>query len=328
VTAAGPLGARRAALYEPEIDLFFRPEMALEKDPRENQSRSPSKPARFVAHAAALPLGAHLRRVPFEPLGPEDFLLAHEADYVEGFFRGQEPHASANGLAWSREFATTVRYTNGSLVAAVVAALERPSRIALSPTSGFHHAAPEGGSAFCTFSGQVIAALRVFRARGARGAWIDLDGHFGNSIEDSRAFRPELDAAIPAWAHINPAGRHRAYLRDLEERLGVLGERVLSGDIDYVGFAHGADSHEWDDLGVQCTTAEWIAASRLVYGAIDRWSRTLGRALPLVLALFGGYRDDDPDSVLELHAADVSIALSTLAGLDVEHRPKVARRRR
>jgi len=324
----GMTGTSAGALYEPEIDLFFRPEMALEKDPRENESRSPSKPGRFVAHVAGLPLGAHLRRVPFEPLRPDDFLIAHEPAYVEGFFAGREPHASANGLAWSREFATTVRYTNGSLVAAVAAALERPARIALSPTSGFHHAAPEGGSAFCTFSGQVIAALRVFRARGARGAWIDLDGHFGNSIEDSRAFRPELDAAIPAWAHINPAGRHRAYLNDLAARLEVLGGHVLAGAIDYVGFAHGADSHEWDDLGVQCTTAEWIEASRLVYGAVERWSRALGRPLPLVLSLFGGYREDDPDSVLELHAADVSIALSTLAGLDVEHAPRVARRRR
>jgi acetoin utilization deacetylase AcuC-like enzyme len=315
-------------LYAPEMDVFYRPEMALGADPRENVSRSPSKPARFVAYVAGLPLGAHLRRVSFEPLATEAFLLAHEAAYVEGFFAGREPHASANGLAWSREFATTVRYTNGSLVAAVEAALACPSRIAFSPTSGFHHAAPEGGEAFCTFSGQVIAALRVFRARGARGAWIDLDGHFGNSIEDSRAFRPELDAAIPAWAHINPAGRHRAYLQDLAERLEVLGARVRAGDVEYVGFAHGADSHEWDDLGRQCTTEEWLAASRLVYGAVERWSRALGRPLPLVLSLFGGYRDDDPDSVLELHAADVSIALSTLAGLDVEHRPRVAPRRR
>jgi acetoin utilization deacetylase AcuC-like enzyme len=309
--------------HEPLIELYFRPEMAVQVDPSGNYSRSPSKPRRFVEHVAELPLAAHLHRTDFSPLEHADFRLAHTAAYVEGFFGGQAPHATANGLRWSPAFAETVRYTNGSLVAAVLGALEHPSRIALSPTSGFHHAQPKGGGGFCTFSGQVIAALRAYRERGARGAWIDLDGHFGNSIEDSRAFAPDLDAAIPAHAHINPQGRHQAYLRDLEARLERLGRHVLRGEIDYVGFAHGADSHEWDDLGSQCSTEEWLASSRLVYGAIAGWSRALGRPMPVVLALFGGYREDAPDSVLELHAADVSIALSTLAGLSVEHTPTV-----
>lgn len=311
--------------HETTVDLYFRPEMTVRSDPRGNYSKSPSKPGRFVAHVEGLPLGAHLRRVDFAPLTNADFRLAHTAAYVEGFFAGEAPHARANGLAWTPDFADSVRYTNGSLVAAVLGALERPSRIALSPTSGFHHARPEGGSGFCTMSGQVIAAVRAYRARRARGAWVDLDGHFGNSIEDSRGFVPELEHAIPRYAHINPSGSHERYLTDLRASLETLGRHVLRGDIDYVAFAHGADSHEWDDLGHQCSTEEWLEASRIVYGAIARWSDALGRQVPVVLALFGGYRDDDPVSVLELHAADLAIGLATLSGAPVEHVPRVKR---
>jgi hypothetical protein len=70
-------------------------------------------------------------------------------------------------------------------------------------------------------------------------------------------------------------------------------------------FAHGADSHEDDDLGGQCTTAEWLDASSLVYGMLDRVGLQLRRPVPLTLALFGGYREDKYEAVLRLHTADL-----------------------
>lgn len=316
------------AMHTEIVSVFYRPEMTVARDPRGNYSKSPSKPGRFMVHARETPLAPHLRVEPaFAPLAPDDFLVAHERGYVEGFFAGEDPHATSNGLAWSPAFADTVRYTNGSLVAALEAALETPSCLALSPTSGFHHAQPDAGSGFCTFSGQVIAALRAWRARRVRGAWIDLDGHFGNSIEDTRDFAPDLDEAIPRGCNVNPSGSHRAYLRDLSRKLDALGARVLSGEIGYVCVAHGADSHEWDDLGGQCTTAEWLEASRRVYRAIRGWSARLARPVPVVLALFGGYRDDAPDSVLELHVADLAIAIEELAGARLRYEPRVERPR-
>lgn len=92
--------------------------------------------------------------------------------------------------------------------------------------------------------------------------------------------------------------------------------------------AHGADSHVDDDLGGQCDTWEWLAASRLVYERINAWSAALGRPMPVVLALFGGYRGDSPESVLELHVADCATAIATLGGADVSHTPRVVRKRR
>jgi hypothetical protein len=70
-------------------------------------------------------------------------------------------------------------------------------------------------------------------------------------------------------------------------------------------FAQGADSHEDDDLGGQCTTAEWLEASSLVYGMLDRIGARLGKPIPLTLSLFGGYREDNYEAVLRIHTADL-----------------------
>ena len=311
-----PTTTHPAHLYDAALDVYYRPEIAVSSDPRGNYSRSPSKPRRYVEHLLGSPLAPLVVLRPhFAPVSREQLLLAHRPDYVDAFLSGRGRDAASNGVVWSPEFADTVRYTNGSVVAAIRGALARPGRVALTPTSGFHHARPNGGGGFCTFSGQVIAAVCAWREHGARGAWVDLDGHFGNSIEDSRAFAPELADAIPVGCNLNPDGEGADYLADLERRLARLGERVLAGEIHYVAVAHGADSHVDDDLGGQVTTAEWLTASELVYGAIGRWSAALGRPVPLVLALFGGYRHADPDAVLALHAADNAIALEILAGV-------------
>ena len=95
------------------------------------------------------------------------------------------------------------------------------------------------------------------------------------------------------------------------------------GDVNTIAFAHGGCSHEDDDLGNQCSTLEWLEASRLVYSAIHRWSVALGAPVPVALALFGGYRRDNPDFVLRLHTADLAIALDTLAGTRFAFDPEV-----
>jgi len=307
--------------YEPTVDVYYRAEMVALDAPG-NVSKSPTKPRRFVEWLEGSPMaGAIQRREDWAPLAEADFLLAHTRPYVEGFFAGREPHASANGLAWSPAFADSVRYTNGSLLAAIRGAIDQPARIALSPTSGFHHATPARGGGFCTFSGQVIAGVRLFRERGCRGAWIDLDAHYGNSIPDSLRFAQDLGRAIPF--NVNPGGLHGEYLAELSHGLEAIGAAVQAGEIEYVAVAHGADSHVDDDLGGQVTTAEWLEASRLVYGAVRRWSAALGRPVPLAMALFGGYRRVGYDGVLRLHAADLAIALDTLAGTHLEFDPAV-----
>lgn len=311
----GQQGQETAGSHELGLTLFYRDDMVAADAPG-NFSKSPTKPRRFLEYLRATPVWPHVTlRADFGPVTRADLRIAHHAPHVNAILTGDGPLAEASGLAWSPGFRDSVLLTNGCLLAAVTEATAHPARVTMAPVSGFHHATPDRGAGFCTFSGQVIAALRVYRERGLRGAWIDLDGHHGNSIEDTRAFAPDLALAIPVGCNLNPEGTHGAYLDDLDAQLTELGARVLGGEIDYVCVAHGADSHEWDQLGDQCTTAEWLAASDLVYRRLRGWSRALGRPLPVTLALFGGYRDDHPASVLGLHAMDTARCLAWLGGL-------------
>lgn len=331
LTAALPLlpstlgwASARQATHRPSIRLYYRPEMVLKRDSDNNYSKSPLKPMLFVEFLKKTGLLRHFETLSdWLPFDQKDFLIAHTEPYVRDFFNGKEPLASSNGLTWTAQFADSVRYTNASLYYALQGALDDPGQISFSPSSGFHHATPGKGGGFCTFSGQVIASVRLYRERGLSGAYIDLDGHFGNSIEDSRGFVHDLNRAVPPGCNINPRGMNAAYLRDLRKQLRWLHELLLREKIHYIVYPHGSDSHEWDDLGGQCTTDEWLEASRLVYTMVGEASRSLGRPVPLVLALFGGYREDDYDSVLSLHAADAALCLSILSGHPLHYRPEV-----
>lgn len=190
-----------------------------------------------------------------------------------------------------------------------------------------HHAIPNRGGGFCTMSGQVIASVKIYRETGLSGAYLDLDGHYGNSIEDSRYFVSDLDAAIPVGCNINPIGVHKSYIDDLKDRLKILGKLILSHKIHYLVFAHGADSHEWDDLRGVCTTKEWIKASEIVYDFVIEMGRKMEKPLPLTLALFGGYRKDDYQSVLSLHTADLLACLNKFSAdgkTQIEYMPEIS----
>jgi acetoin utilization deacetylase AcuC-like enzyme len=305
---------------DPTIHVFYRPEQVLAVDSPENFSKSPQKPRLLLECLSRDGLDRHfVRHDDWPPFQREDFLLAHTPEYVDAFFAGRRPLCESNELTWSEQFADSVRYTNASLYHAIEHAVAHPEQVTFSPTSGFHHARPTGGGGFCTFGGQVIAAVKIFGEHRRVGAHIDLDGHFGNSIEDSRAFVAELNQAIPPGCTINPTGVHAGYLDSLKKHLVDLEERLARGEVHYVVFAHGADSHEDDDLGGQCTTAEWLEASSLVYGMLDRVGQQLGRPIPLTLALFGGYREDNYEAVLQLHTADLIRCLQVVCRIQDEN---------
>lgn len=247
---------------------------------------------------------------------------------MDGFFKGEAPHCNGHGLLgieWSREFAESTRYTNSSLYHAILKSVNIPSKLCLSPTSGFHHAVPEHGALFCAFSGQVIAAVKLYRQSGLSGAFIDLDGHFGNSIEDSRSFVPDLNAAVPKGCNINLKTQHGEYLEDLKIRLLILQELFLENKIHYLVFCHGADSHEEDDIGHQLTTEEWLECARLFTETVKKIETLSGKPVPVSLALFGGYRHDDYDGVLSLHTASLMTVLRGLSEVKQEYVPVVKR---
>jgi acetoin utilization deacetylase AcuC-like enzyme len=299
----------------PHIATFYDPKQVCRDVAASGSiSKSPLKPELVLSRLNDLGISDAFEVRSFPPFNKEDFREAHTAPYVEDFFAGRAPLCRSNSIPWSAPLADSVRYTNASLYHAQRAALLNPSQITFSPTSGFHHAAPSRGNGFCTFSGQVIAAVKLYREFKVSGAWIDLDAHFGNSIEDSRDVVPDLDRAIPRGCNLNPMGIHEDYLENLRLGLAGLKQQFLVGRLQWLAFAHGADSHQGDDIGGQgqLTTAEWILASKMVYRWLKELEGDLGRPIPLTLALFGGYRDDDYGSVIDLHVADLLTCMQEL----------------
>jgi acetoin utilization deacetylase AcuC-like enzyme len=300
------------------------------KEGEKNFSKSPQKPKRLLEFLEKNDLLKYLEiHQNFEPFTKEDFYIAHTQNYVDCFFAGKKTLAESNTLEWSPQFAETVQYTNASLYEAIKFALENPEKVTFNPACGFHHALPEHGLGYCTFSGQVIASVKVFRETGRRGAYIDLDGHFGNSIEDARKFVSDLNAAIPKGiGNINPEDKHQKFISNLRRELGLLRDAIHDKYIDYVVFCHGADSHEDDDTKGQCTTAEWIECAHVVYDFIKKIDEKHKKPMPLILGLFGGYRKDDYNSVLGLHTKNLVTCLNTLCGQEIKYEPVLKPKKR
>lgn len=310
------------------IKTFYDERQVLAKDSYSNYSKSPLKPKLLLEYLEKKGLIDYFTVTnQFEPFSKKDFKMAHESQYVEDFFNGTG-RCSSNSLSWSKQFAESITYTNASLYSAIRNSILHPDEVSFSPTSGFHHARPNGGSGFCTFSGQVIASLKIYEEFGLSGAYLDLDGHFGNSIEDSRDFCKNLNRAVPQDFNINPVGTDSDYLADLAKWLERLKHAILNDKIHYVVWCHGADSHADDNLGHQCETEYWLACSTLFWKWVKEMDELLQRPLPVACALFGGYRDDDYQSVLSLHTADFVECLINLLELDVKYTIEVKPRRK
>ena len=315
-------------MRSPKIKTFYNQKQVLERDAYSNYSKSPLKPKLLLEYFAKKGLFSNFEVVnDFKPFSKRDFVIAHEKEYVNEFFSGTGRYCS-NSLSWSKQFAESVRYTNASLYSAIKNSILNPAEVSFSPTSGFHHARPSGGSGFCTFSGQVIASVKIYREFGVSGAYFDLDGHFGNSIEDSRAFCEDLNRAVPVGFNVNPRGVDDDYLADLAIWLERTKHEILSNKIHYVVWCHGADSHADDNLGHQCQTDYWVACSTLFWKWVKEMDELLGRPLPVSCALFGGYRDDDYNSVLSLHTADFVECMNQLLGLGVKYTLEVVPRQK
>ena len=293
------------------MDVFYTPKQVCTVN---SPSRSPEKPRlvmdKLMSGSFAGDISTH---EDFAPFDNGEFLVAHEATYVESFFAGELPHNAE--IEWSSEFAESVRYTNSSLYHAIKFATENQNSLVLSPTSGFHHAGPSSGRGFCTFSGQVIGSVKRWRETGAVGAYLDLDGHFGNSIGDSLSFCPDVNEAI-TW-NFNPGGFGESYVAEVRDAMIELETMVDAKTVDYLVWCHGADSHEDDDLGDNVNTEQWLECSEIFYSLVKR-KRDEGFNVPVVMALFGGYRGDLPGVyenykfVVNLHVQDLEIGMRIL----------------
>ena len=145
-------------------------------------SPSPGKPDQVMAswRERGFPIKIH----PPQAATVEDLCLAHDADYV----RGVLDCSRANGFGTrSAAVAASLPWTVGSLASAALHALQSgtgKSAVAVSPTSGFHHAGYAFGGGFCTFNGLIVAARKALQAGAGRVGILDLDQHYGNGTAD------------------------------------------------------------------------------------------------------------------------------------------------
>lgn len=302
--------------------------MALSKVNTSRLNQNPRKPILILDYLKRNQLMDHFEMESnFKGFKAEDFLIAHTEEYVSAFFRGGNRLASSNQISWSKELIEVVRFTNAAFYHAVRTSILQPESVSFCTGSDFHHAMPNKGHGFCTFSGQVIAAVKIYQEFGLKGCFFDCDAHYGNSIEDSRSFVPDLNKALPkVLGNINPEfpnHKHKAYMSEFRRYLGLLREALLDKEIHYVMFGHGADSHEDDDWKGQLTLEEWIEVSDLFYQMIAMVEKKSGRSIPLTLSLMGGYRKDDYQSVLGLHALDLVSCLNHLCGKNIQFKPKI-----
>lgn len=116
----------------------------------------------------------------FAPLSQSQLHLAHSPAYIEGLFNGKIKNGFGHRDA---DFSNTFLYTCGSLLEASKSALKRG--IAVSPTSGFHHAHYSFAQGFCTVNGLIVTA-RTLKEEGLvkKVGILDFDMHYGNGTQD------------------------------------------------------------------------------------------------------------------------------------------------
>ena len=313
----------------PKIVTFYnKKQVCFDNIKSSSYSKSPLKPYLLLKRMREKGFDNMLEvRGDFEPFVKNDFHIAHTKRYVDNVFTKKGNYAS-NGVPWSKNLVESLTYTNSALYNAKKHALLNPRSVTFAPISGMHHARPDSGSGFCTFSGQVISAIKIYQEYKAVGAYLDLDGHFGNSIEDSREFNPILNKAIPAGCNVNITGKNEEYVKNFDDALTRIGYDIIRGRIHYVVFCHGADSHADDDLNGDCNTKNWVKCAEIFAKWVNECSSFMGKPLPVVLTLFGGYRKDDYNAVLDLHMKSLIKCSNIICGnryvdnLTIPEKPK------
>lgn len=235
-----------------------------------------------------------------QPTSVDDFCRVHDAAFVEDVLQLRR----ANGFgSVSFSVARSLPYTTGACYGSAIVALKEG--ISASLTSGFHHAGPRGGRAFCTFNGLMVATAQLLaEERVAQVAIVDCDYHYGDgtqAIIDAGHFADRVQ-------HLTFGKTYRrreqadAYLEEIHR----LRARFTERRPDLILYQAGADPHVDDPLGGMLTTEQLRLRDREVL--------TMARdlELPLTWNLAGGYQveaDGSIPRVVELHLNTFAEAL-------------------
>jgi len=230
-----------------------------------------------------------------------DFALAHEKVFVEDILSQK----STNGFGdTSKEVAESLPWNNGSLFSAAKYAVENGT-IAVSPTSGFHHAGWSYNGGFCTFNGLMITAAKL-KEEGfvSKVGILDLDMHYGDGTDNiiKKLEAEEWVHHFTAGAEYHSAGQAEEFLQSLPEKL----EKFAEFGIDVLLFQAGADCHISDPLGGWLNSEQIRRRDKIVF----EFCRD--KNIPVAWCLAGGYQkspDGSIGAVLDIHDATIEEGL-------------------
>lgn len=274
------------------IPVFYRKE---QNAPRQGGSPSAQKPEEVVARWQDK--GYPIELTSFQPASVADLSLAHNKSYVEGVLSTRV----SNGFGThSPEVAKALPYTTGSFVAAAMHVYKNGG-VAVSPTSGFHHASYNAGGGFCTFNGLMVAAVKLLKAGARRVAVLDLDAHYGNGTDDIIT-KLGLEDKVFNYTHGSPG--YQGYDNDADALFDAIQENIQlwkKAGVGAVLYQAGADPHINDPLGGYYTSEEMRMRDRLVF----RNCEELG--LPVAWNLAGGYQEGPGRTFAERISAVIDI---------------------
>lgn len=273
-------------------------------------SPSSKKPKLFTEYVQKLELPCEVTNIPFL-LEREDFYLAHDKSFVDGVFNCSINNGFGNT---SPGVNSTLPWTSASMFYACIYA--NPTTPAISPTSGFHHAAYSSCGGFCTFNGLLISALKLLKEyphHYSKIAIIDMDAHFGNGSADiieklhlqnsiyHNTFGKKFACRYNEPVYTNEESV--AYIQEIDN----IKKDLQNFKPNLIMYQAGADVHIDDVYGGILTTQHMIERDTKVF--------TIARDLkiPLAFNLAGGYQVDnngDITKVLELHVNTVKAAIS------------------
>lgn len=286
------------------IKVFYDPRQSCES--ANSYSPSAAKPAKVVADwLSDERIAPHIQIEAFDPVDGKTIRLAHDSNYVSNVLQCKTPNGFGNrdvGVAQS------LPYTIGSIVAASKYALENCA-LAISPTSGFHHAGYDHGGGYCTFNGLVIAAHRMKQLGLVKHVLIiDGDAHYGDGTDDCIAATQSRDwiRNITRSTHYTTA-QEFFLCTDIKTLMAHYEELWEDIGSTLVIYQAGADAWEKDPLRSGVFTLKQL---QMRDQRIFSMAKEYG--VPIVTNLAGGYSVDSSGSiepVLKIHRQTIQAAI-------------------
>lgn len=229
----------------------------------------------------------------FDPLEKEDFYLAHDKEHVDKILSLKKK----NGFSTKhKEIADSLYWTSASFYYAAKKTLE--TKIAVSPTSGFHHAGYEQAWGFCTFNGLLISAVKMLNEGSVKKIGIlDYDYHQGDGSEDIIERFNLYDKIIHITGKTGYSREKDMFFDEIPFMLESLKE------VDIIFYQAGGDQHIDDPLGGFLNSEEMRKRDFLVLSFAKE------NNIPIVWNLAGGYQEEidgenrSIQKVLDIHNA-------------------------